>query len=476
MELLLLGRRGFHPIGVMKRFRTCTLDQPFLLPPALQEWLPEGHLARFIADVAESLNLSEIYSVYERKDGRGLAAYHPLMLTRLLLYGYATGKTSSRRIERATYDDVAFRYLSADQHPDHDTIAAFRQQHLEALSKLFAQALRMCQRAGLVKLGTVVIDGTKVQANASPAHSMRYKDLDEQEQRMRALVDGFLADAARVDAEEDAKFGPGRRGDELPPELADAKQRLEKLRQAKRELEQEARQKLEEAEKQHQQRKTGRPRKGQEPPPESAAQREKAKKRVSRARRQAQSPTRHYNFTDPDSRMVYDNGIKTVVQGYNAQLAVDGHAQIVVAAEVTQEVNDRQQLLPMAAAASAALGQPSQFLLADAGYWDTVSLLDPSLAPMTVLVSPDGRGGTGGSRLRPDHLVAVRMRGAIRSGVGKAIYRTRKTIVEPVIGHIKQQRGFRRFALRGLKKVQAEWKLICLTHNLLKLHRHTVAA
>ena len=475
MELLVPRRCGFHPIEVMKRFRTCTLDQPFLMPPALQDWLPEGHLARFIADVADILDLSEIYSVYKRKDGRGMAAYHPLMLTRLLLYGYATGKTSSRRIERATYDDVGFRYLAADQHPDHDTIAAFRQQHLEALSKLFVQALRLCQQAGLVKLGTVVIDGTKVQANASPAHSMRYKELDQQEQRLRVLVDGMLAEAARVDAAEDATFGQGRRGDELPPELAEAKQRLEKLRRAKRALEQEAQEKLAAAAQQHQRGKLGRLRRGQEPAGQDAARRARDKHRFHRARREAQSPRRHYNFTDPDSRMVYDNGIKTVVQGYNAQLAVDGHAQIVVAAEITQEVNDRQQLLPMAAA-SAALGQPPQVLLADAGYWDTASLLDPALASMTVLVSPDGRGGTGGSRLRADHPVAAPMREAIRSSLGQAIYRTRKTIVEPVIGHIKQQRGFRQFALRGLKKVQAEWKLICLTHNLLKLHRLTVAA
>jgi transposase len=459
----------------MKRFRTCSLDQPFLLPPALQDWLPEGHLARFIADVADTLDLSAIYSVYERNDGRGLAAYHPLMLTRVLLYAYATGRPSSRRIERATYDDVAFRYLAADQHPDHDTIAAFRQQHLEALSQLFAQALRLCQRAGLVKLGTVVIDGTKVQANASPARSLRYRDLDQQEQRLRALVDELLAEAARVDAAEEARLGPGRRGDELPPELADAQQRLERLRQAQRELEQEAQQKLAEAERQHGKRRSGRPRSGQGPSVEDAAQREKTKARLTRARREAERPTRHYNFTDPDSRMVYDNGRKTVVQGYNAQLAVDGHAQIVVAAEITQQVNDKQQLLPMAAAASAALDQAPQVLLADAGYWDTASLLDPALTPMTVLVSPDGRGGTGGSRLRADHPLAARMRAAIRSAVGQAIYRTRKTIVEPVIGHIKQQRGFRQFALRGLKKVQAEWKLICLTHNLLKLYRLSLA-
>jgi hypothetical protein len=278
-----------------------------------------------------------------------------------------------------------------------------------------------------------------------------------------------------VDAAEAARLGPGRRGDELPPELADAQQRLERLRQAQRELEQEAQQKLAEAERQHGKRRSGRPRSGQGPSVEDAAQREKTKARLTRARREAERPTRHYNFTDPDSRMVYDNGRKTVVQGYNAQLAVDGHAQIVVAAEITQQVNDKQQLLPMAAAASAALDQAPQVLLADAGYWDTASLLDPALTPMTVLVSPDGRGGTGGSRLRADHPLAARMRAAIRSAVGQAIYRTRKTIVEPVIGHIKQQRGFRQFALRGLKKVQAEWKLICLTHNLLKLYRLSLA-
>ena len=165
-----------------KRFRTCSLDQPFLMPPSLQDWLPENHLARFVADVVQQLDLSEIYDHYEHKDGRGLAAYHPEMLTRLLLYGYAIGESSSRRIEQATYDDVAFRYLAADQHPDHDTIASFRQQHLESLGRLFVQALRLCQRAGLVKLGHVAIDGTKLEANASRCKSMTYGQLSEQEQ------------------------------------------------------------------------------------------------------------------------------------------------------------------------------------------------------------------------------------------------------------------------------------------------------
>lgn len=456
-----------------KRFRECSLEQPFLLPPSLQDWLPEDHLARFIAEVAETLDLREIYAEYERKDGRGLAAYHPLMLTRVLLYGYATGRTSSRRIERATHEDVAFRYLAADQHPDHDTIAQFRQQHLEALGRLFSQALRLCQKAGLVKLGTVAIDGTKLQANASPAHSMRYKDLSEQEQRLQQVVEELLREAERVDAEEDARWGKGRRGDELPPELATVEGRLEKIRQAKRELEQEAQRQLEEASQQHQPGKPGRPRKDEDRG--SAQLRERNKSRYYRARRETKLPTRHYNFTDPDSRMVYDNGIKTVVQGYNAQLAVDGHAQVVLVAEITQDVNDRKQILPIAAAARAALGEAPEVLLADAGYWDTASLQDPALHDLTVLISPDGRGATGASRFSADHPLAAKMRDIIRSADGWALYQKRKTIVEPVIGYIKQQRGFRRFALRGLRKVQVEWKLICLTHNLLKLYRYKTA-
>src|SRR5260370_28526055 len=199
-----------------KRFRECSLDQPFVMASSFEGWLAENPLARFIAEVTDTLDLGEIYADYERKDGRGLAAYHPLMLTRLLLYGYATGRTSSRRIEQATYDDVAFRYLAADQHPDHDTIAQFRQRHLQALAGLFVQALRLCQRAGLVKLGTVVIDGTKLRANASSARSLRYQRLEGEEQRLQAIVRGKLGEARRVDAEEGARWGKGQRGDGRP--------------------------------------------------------------------------------------------------------------------------------------------------------------------------------------------------------------------------------------------------------------------
>jgi transposase len=249
----------------MRRFRTSTLDQPLLLAPALQDWLPEDHLARFIAEVVRELNLQPILDVYQRKDGRGALGYHPEMLTGLLLYGYATGLTSSRRIEKATYDSVPFRYLAADQHPDHDTIAAFRQQHLEALAKLFVQALQLCSRAGLVTLASVAIDGTKLKANAGWGRGRSYVQLNEEEQKLNDLVKRWMEEAQRADAAEDARFGKGKSEESLPEKLATVEQRLERIRAAKKELEEEAAQRLEEVERAHPPRKRGRPKKGADP-------------------------------------------------------------------------------------------------------------------------------------------------------------------------------------------------------------------
>jgi transposase len=205
---------------VNKRFRVCDLNQPFLVPPSLQDWLPENHLARFVADVTNELDLNRVSAEYERSDGRGLSAYHPLLLTRLLLYGYSIGMTSSRAIERATYDNVAFRYLAADQHPDHDTIASFRQEHLEALAGLFLQALRLCEKAGLVKLGNVAIDGTKILANASTRRSATHQKLRERERYWETAVERLLAEAQQTDEQEDRRFGKGKPADPLPEELA----------------------------------------------------------------------------------------------------------------------------------------------------------------------------------------------------------------------------------------------------------------
>jgi transposase len=464
---------------VNKRFRVCSLDQPFLLPPSLQDWLPEDHLARFIADVTNELDLSAIYAHYERQDSRGLSAYHPLLLTRLLLYGYCVGVTSSRRIERATHDDLAFRYLAADQHPDHDTIANFRRQHLEALAGLFVQALRLCQKAGLVKLGNVAIDGTKIMANASTRRSVSYEKLTEREQYWKETVERLLAEAQRTDEQEDQRWGKGQPADPLPAELARAQSRLERLRQAKAELEREAQQKLDAARQNYTPRKRGRPSKAEAAAQSSqdSEERKKARNQFRRALRNAEEPTRQYNFVDPDSRVMKDNARKCFTQAYNAQVAADTHAQVIVAAEVTQQTNDRDQLLAMVESVRQTVGEAPQAVTADAGYWDTTSLSDPGLAGIQVLVPPDSDPEPGDTPL-PSHApqtdAAARMRETLASENGRALYGLRKATVEPVFGQIKEARHIRRFRLRGLTRVAGEWKLICATHNLLKLFRHRI--
>jgi len=223
-----------------KRFRECSLDQDYLLPPSLHDWLPENHLARFIAEVSEQLDLGQVHASYQTGDGRGLAAYHPLLMVRLLLYGYCVGRRSSRQIEKATHEDVAFRYLAGNQHPDHDTIAAFRRRHAEALGNLFGQVLELCRAAGLVKVGTIAIDGTKMKANASREQTVRYGQLEDREERLQQRVREILEEAERADAEEDARYGRGRKEPDLPPELATVEGRLQKIREAKQRLEQEA--------------------------------------------------------------------------------------------------------------------------------------------------------------------------------------------------------------------------------------------
>ncbi len=457
---------------MVKPFRSCDLNQAYLLPPSLQDWLPEGHLARFVAEVVEAIDLSGIYAKYEEGDGRGLAAYDPRMMVRGLIYGYCRGVASSRRMERATYEDVAFRYLAADQHPDHDTIAAFRQEQLAPLSQLFVQVLQLCQRAGLVKLGHVALDGTKIQANASKHKAMSYERMGEAEKKLEAEVQALLAEAARVDAEEDGKYGKGKRGDELPEELARRERRLEKIREAKAALEQEAREAAEKKqaevevqlrEREKQERERGRKMGGrppQAPEPEQAKPEPKAQR----------------NFTDPDSRIMKDGATKEFVQAYNAQAVVDSHAQVIVVAAVTQEANDKKQLVPMLKEVKVQMGSPPQQATADTGYFSEQNVTDSQLQGIDLLVAPDRQkhgekppGTTGPPP--PEASVAEQMRHKLRTAEGQAVYKLRKAVVEPVFGQIKEQRGFRRFLLRGRAKVQAEWKMICATHNLLKLFR-----
>jgi transposase len=450
-----------------------TVNQTLLFPPSLDDWLPEGHLARFLLDVVSALDLSAIYKSYQDKDGRGQAAYAPEMMVRLLLYGYARGVYSSRKIQTRTFEDVAFRYLSGDQHPDHATIAEFRKRPLEALSGLFTQALLLCSEAGLVKLGHVSIDGTKIKANASKHKAMSYKHMNETEARLKQEIDALLATAEKTDAEEDAQYGKDRHGDELPAELQRRESRLQKIGEAKAALEQEAKEKASQqrveaeqklAEREEEERRTGKGKRGRKP---QAPDPDKAKP----------DDTAQRNFTDPESRIMPDGANKgSFVQGYNAQIAVDSASQVIVAAEITQETNDKKQLLPMIAQIAANLEQKPEKVSADTGYFSEVNVTDEQVKDVDLYVATgrDKHGSAVEASSDPPPAEASpkeAMREKLRTEAGRTVYKMRKAIVEPVFGQIKEQRGFRRFSLRGKENVSREWKLVCAVSNLLKLFR-----
>jgi transposase len=467
----MLGAASIYDAVMGKSFLPDTVNQSLLFPPSLHDWLPEGHLARFLVDVVGALDLSAIYASYGEKDGRGQSAYAPEMMLRVLLYGYATGVYSSRKIAERSYEDVAFRYLCGDQHPDHDTIAEFRKRHLEALAGLFTQALLLCEKAGLVKLGHVAIDGTKIKANASKHKAMSYARMGETEARLKQEIEALLKQAEDMDAAEDAQYGKGRRGDELPEELVRRESRLKKIQQAKAELEQEAGEKAEQeraeaeaklARRREEEARTGKKKRGREPQvpdPEKAQPEAKAQR----------------NFTDPESRIMPDGANKgSFVQGYNAQAAVDATAQVIVAAEVTQETTDNHQLLPMLEQVEENLGRKPEAASADAGYWSEANATDKSVADVDLYIATGRDKHEAMPALAtgpPPEQVSVKeaMRCKLRTEAGRAVYKMRKAIVEPVFGQIKEGRGFRRFSLRGVNNVRCEWKLVCATSNLLKL-------
>lgn len=449
------------------------IDQVLMMPPSLHDWLPEDHLAGFIADLVPNLDLSAFYGSYEEKDGRGQAAYHPVMMVRVLIYGYCMGVVSSRQIEKRTYEDVAFRYLSADEHPDHATINEFRKRHLKALGGLFLQALKLCQAAGLVKMGHVALDGTKKQANASKHKAMSYGRMGETEERLKAEIEELLQRAEAVDAAEDEKDRQGL-SDKLPKELARRESRLKKIQEAKAALEAEARQKAEQekaaaeariAERQRQEEETGKKIGGfppRVPDPEQAKPEESAQR----------------NFTDPDSRIMSDGAHKgSFVQAYNVQIAVDAEAQIIVAADVTQQVNDKQQLAPMFEQVEKNAGAKPVAGSADNGYWAPEQVTDKRVEGIDLHVATGRDKHSASERTVPsaDPIKAAgsleQMKQKLQNEAGRAIYRMRKAIVEPVFGQIKECRNFRRFSLRGFENIREEWKLVCLTHNLLKLFR-----
>ena len=459
------------------RFRPYSLDQILLLPPDLRDWLPDDHLALFISDVVDELDLSKIFGVYGSRRGR--PPYHPAMMVKLLLYAYCTGSPSSRKIEKATHDVVAYRVLAADQHPDHDTIANFRKLHLAALADLFVQVLLLCQKAGLVKLGHVALDGTKVKANASKHKAMSYQRMVETEKRLKEEVERLLAEASATDEAEDDKYGKGKHGDELPAELARRESRLVKIREAMAVLEQEAKEKAVEKEKAQKAKVEERERREKEAGKKLRGRRPKAPEDPAKA---VPEPKAQRNFTDPESRIMVDGATKGFVQGYNAQAAVDSEAQIIVAATVTQQANDKQQFVPLLEEVEENLGQLPEKVSADSGYFSEQNVTDEKLANVDLYIPPDRQkrnrkekqeSGTvdapGGET--SEATPADKMREKLKTPEGKDIYRMRKAIVEPVFGQVKEPRGFRRFSFRGHDAVSMEWDLICLTHNLLKLFR-----
>ena len=424
-----------------KTYRPYVPEQDLLLPPSLRDWLPENHLAFFVSDLIDQLDLSAITSVYEDEE-RGYPPYHPVMLTKVLVYGYCVGVFSSRKMQRRLVEDVAFRVLAAGNEPDFRTIADFRQRHLAALTGLFEQVLRLARELGTPRVGRVALDGSKIKANASKHKAMSYGRMGEKQRQLREEVNALLAQAEAADAAEDAEYGSDRHGDELPAELQRRESRLKRIREAKRALE--ARAKEEAA--------------AEDPARESAKP----------------DPKLQYNFTDPESRIM--KGPDGFVQAYNVQVAVDD-LQLIVGQAVTQETNDKQQLLPMITAIERQSGDTPSQLLADAGYCSGENLT--AIAETTIDAYISTRKQKHGERPGPcprgplpkSATIVDQMSRKLHTKTGAAVYAARKAIVEPVIGQIKQARGFRQFLLRGFEKVQGEWSLVCTTHNILKLYR-----
>lgn len=422
-----------------KTFREWNIEQRWLLPPSVMDFVPADHVAHFVRDtVREQLDLSEIVAPYEKEE-RGYPPYHPVMMTALLLYGYCQGVYSSRRLAKACEERVDFMAVTGMNRPDFRTVSDFRKRHLEALQGLFVQVLKLCQGAGLVTLGHVSLDGTKVKANASKHKAMSYERMRDTEVRLKREVREWFSRARSADEAEDRQHGRERRGDEMPQWVADKQQRIAKIREAREALERQART-------------------AGQPVPDPKAQR---------------------NFTDPESRIMRKSG-KEYIQAYNAQAAVDSTAQVIVARSVSNCANDVQQLEPMVRQIKANTGRQTQEFSADAGYCSEGNLavlarhhLDSYVA--TGRQRHSQASATGRRCARAGTRVAAMRTKLARAG-RRSRYRLRKSVVEPVFGQIKQGRGFRQFLLRGVAKVQGEWSLICTVHNLLKLAKSMKSA
>jgi transposase len=445
----------------MKRFKEYDIRQSYLLPPSPQEWLPADHVAYFIDNVVDQFDLTEVFAGYEGTKGQ--PPYHPEMMVRVWLYGYCVGIRSSRKLERALYEDVGFRMLSGNQQPDHWTLSEFRRRHLGALKGLFVQTVKLAQQAGLVKLGQVAIDGTKLKANASKHKAMSYARMEKEERRLREQIARYFEEVETTDRSEDERCG-SKRGDELPDHLKTEAQRLEVIRDAMAQLEEEARQKAE---------------------AEQEKRREKANRdgRDYRPRNDPQdavpSPKAQRNFTDSDSRIM-KNADNAFIQGYNGQIAVDVDSQIIVAAQLSNQAADGPHLVGMVEQLEAVTGQRPQEVLADAGYFSKDNVTALQGRRMSVLIPPqrirhrqwrESSVSPPASPPSEDASVSEWMRYQLKLPENQERYCMRQQSVEPVFGQIKQARGLRQFLVRGLEKVSALWQLECAVHNVLKLYR-----
>jgi len=433
-------------------FRPCAPDQSLLFPPSPRDWLPEGHLAFFIADTVAALNLASFYAAYEG-DGRRNSPFDPQMMVTVLLYAYATGTFSSRRIARKLEEDVAYRVLAAGNCPAHRTIAEFRQQHLAAFEALFVQVVQIAREAGVLRLGALAVDGSKVKANASKHKAMSYGRMCHEDQRLRDEIAALMTQAEAVDAAEDAEHGPVVRGDELPAELQRRETRLAKIAAAKARLE--ARQAAEDRQK------------GRTPDDGRKSRRRPFARDFGVPPDDAQD-----NFTDPESRIMKTS--QGFDQCYNGQIAVDEATQLIVATGLTNCAADQGQLVPVITTAHATLGGAPPEVLADAGYRDEATFQTLETQQITAFISL-GREGKPDVTPNPAQEATQRMAARLTSETGRARYRRRKAIVEPVIGWIKEVLGFRRFSLRGVAKARGEWNVICLAVNLKRLHRIATA-
>src|SRR5918995_5790864 len=461
-----------------QRFVACDREQSFLMPADLRDWLPEGHLAWFVIEAVAEMELEAFYGVY-RDDGRCRPAYDPAMMIALLLYAYARGMRSSRMIERACEEDVAFRVIAAQQHPDHATIARFVERHQDAIAGLFGEVLTLCARSGLAKVGVIAVDGTKVNANASRNENLDYEQLARE----------IPEEAKAVDAAEDALYGEAR-GDELPPEFETAQGRRGWLREAKQRLEAERAANPRPVPRSRPKRvREAKRRLDEELWTETRANRAyeayRARGRMKDGRRFGRPPDPYQppdtpegriNLSDPDSRVV--KGLRGFIQGYNAQVVTNEH-QVVLAAEIMTAAPDFGHLEPMLNAAqrelhAAGVDALPEVLLADAGCWHGEQMQRIVDRGIQVLIPPDASKRRG-ARPGWDGGLYAFMRRVLATEHGGGLYRRRQPMIEPVFGQTKHNRGIDRFHRRGRAAVRTEWRLITATHNLLKLHRHTLA-